>query len=181
MSDPKTTKERASILDGVLARLQNPLHLRAVLTCALLLVWYAAFYRPRAAEIDRTSARVERERKRVRLAREVESLRGQVRKFKDRLPEKTDSNEWFQYFLSMVRNHPIKLIMLDTDAPKEIGEYKAMVIRIDVEGNYRDVNQFMKRIEADRRLLRIDVIKVDPNKDGEGNVTAKLVVLGVMG
>jgi hypothetical protein len=180
MTGPGPARRRGAMA-ALLERLHNPLQLRAFLTVALLLAWYVAFYRPVASEIDRVSAQTARERKRVRLAREVEHLRGQLRKFRDRIPEKTDANEWVQYFLALVREHPIKLVMLDTDAPKDLGAYRAMVVRIDVEGPYRDVNAFLRRVESDRRLLRIDVIKLDPVRGGDGIVAARLVVLGVMG
>jgi Tfp pilus assembly protein PilO len=180
MNNPGTARKRGAMA-ALLERLHNPLQLRAFLTVALLLSWYVAFYRPVAEEIDRTAARTERERRRVRVAREVEHLRGQLRKFRDRVPEKTDSNEWVQFFLALVREHPIKLVMLDTDAPKELGAYRAMVVRVDVEGRYRDVNEFLRRVEADRRLLRIDLIRLDPVRNADGVVSAKLVVVGVMG
>ena len=173
--------KRPSGLAAVAERLHNPIHLRVLLTLGVLTVWYVGFYGPTSTEIDRTAARTARERKRVRLAREVEHLRVQVRTFQERLPEKTDANEWVQYFLAMAREYPIRLVMLDTDAPKDLGEFKAMVVRIDVEGKYRDVSEFLKRVESDRRLLRIDLIRIDPLREGEGNVSAKLVVLGVMG
>ncbi len=60
--------------------------------------------------------------------------------------------------------------MLDTDAPKDVGAYRAMVVRIDVEGTFRDVNAFLRRVEANRRLLRIDLIKLDPVRGTDGIV-----------
>jgi Tfp pilus assembly protein PilO len=158
--------------------LHHPLHLRIVLTSAVLLGWYFGIHSTLSDAIDQTSRRVERTRKRVALAHEIESLREQVKSFQDRLPEKTDANEWVAYILAGVRRWPLKLNLLDTEATKDVGPYKAMVLRLDLEGSYQDLNAFLQWIESNHRLLRIDVVRIEPKRSGLG---AQLTILGVMG
>ncbi|MFI5461651.1 MAG: type 4a pilus biogenesis protein PilO [Isosphaerales bacterium] len=168
-------------LNRVLDRLHDPLSLRAVLTLVVLVTWYVGFEMPLSTTIETTTRQIAQERKRLEWAREIEALRDQVGKFQDRLPQKTDSNEWIQYMLSGVRAFPLKLVLLDAEMPKELGPYKVMVLRLGLEGNYHDLNEFLRWLEANPRLLRIDSIRIEPQRGGSGVLGARLIVLGVTG
>jgi hypothetical protein len=162
--------------------LHNPLQLRVLLMAAAFGGWYAAFSMPMAEGIDDTVRRSERERKRVRLAVEVERLRGQVARFQPRLPEKTDPNEWVQYVLRGVGRFPLRVVMLDTDGTRDVGPYKAVVLKLQVAGDFGDIDAFLRWVEGNPRLLRVDMLKLSPSRGAGGQVLgAEMVVLGVMG
>jgi Tfp pilus assembly protein PilO len=165
----------------LLARLHDPIQLRVVVVAALLLSWYGAAYLPKGGEIEQTTRDLARDRKRLALAKEIESLRAQVRRFRGRLPAKTDPNEWVQYVLGGLRQHPLKMVSLDPDEVKELGPYKIVVLRVEIEGWHRDIDAFLRWIEANPRLFRVDSARLVPHRSGDGRLLMQLTVLGVMG
>jgi hypothetical protein len=180
------TKPKSPGLKARLVELAyNPVQLRAVLTAALLAAWYVGFAMPRAAEIDEATRLAAREQKRLDLAKRVERLRGQVARFKDRLPAVTDPNEWIQYMLAGFRRFDLRVVGLDTDGFRQVGPYRAVVIKTEVAGEFREVDRFLRWLESNHRLLRVDALKVAPQgRGGAGGgkaVRAQFLVLGVTG
>lgn len=161
--------------------LHHPTQLRVLLMVVVIGVWYAGFSVPLTAGIDQSLQRAERERKRLALAVEVERLRAQVDRFQGRLPQKTDPNEWVQYMMEGVRRFPLRQVMLDTDGTKDIGPYKAIVIKLQVEGTFHDVDAFLRWIEGNTRLLRVDLLRLEPSRIARNKLDVQMVVLGVMG
>ena len=160
--------------------LHNPSQFRVLLMVVIFGVWYAGVSGPMSEGIDETTRKVDRERKRLGLARDVERLRARVDRFQDRLPRETDSNEWLQYMLAGAREFPIRLAVINTEAVKDVGPYKAVVIKMDVEGSFEDVDAFLRWVESNRRLFRVDAIHIGPARDSR-KMLSQLTVLGVMG
>ncbi len=176
-----TRKRRPSDKKKKGGRLQNPNHLRIVLTCVVLVVAYVGVYGPLSAQIDKSREKLSTERKRLEVVRDIDKLREQYKSFKDRLPEKSDTNEWVQYVLSGVRQFPVKLLTLDPDKVRDVGPYKAVVLRIDLEGALRDINGFLKWLETNERFIRIDSVSIQPVRNGKGMLMMSLTVVGIMG
>jgi len=161
--------------------LRSPIQFRVLSTIVILGGWYMGFAMPTTTEIDELTQKTTRETKRVQIATEVERLRAQVALFDSRLPKKTDSNEWVQYMLEGTRKFPdVKLSMIDTDGTKDVGPFKAVIIKMEVAGTFETINTWLRWVESNPRLLRVDSIRLDPRKD-QGGMVAKLTVLGVMG
>jgi Tfp pilus assembly protein PilO len=161
--------------------LRNPTNLRMLLTAAVLAVAYMGIYGPLSGRIDNSREKLAVEKRRLDVIRDIEKLREQYKSFKDRLPGKSDTNEWVQYILSGVRRFPVKLLTLDPDKVRDVGPYKAVVLRIDLEGSLRDVNDFLKWLEVNERFVRIDSISMQPVRDKKGMLQVSLTVVGVMG
>jgi hypothetical protein len=168
------------------ARLTNlaykPMQFRVILTAAILGGWYAGLAMPMTAEIDQTTGRVAREQKRLELAKQIERLRGEVARFKDRIPASSEPNEWIQYMLAGFRRFQVRVVTLNTDGFRDIGPYRAVVIRTDVTGPYQELEEFLRWLESNPRLLRVDSLKLarESGVAGAGNaVKATLIVLGV--
>jgi Tfp pilus assembly protein PilO len=168
----------ATMADRVL---HNPTQLRVLLAAAILGVWYAGFASPMTTEIDETARRTEREKKRLTVAVEVERLRAQVARFHSRLPVKTDPNEWVEYMLEGVRRFPLRMVLLDTDGTRDVGPYKAIVVKLQVEGRFHDADEFLRWVENNERLLRVDSLRLEPVRGQRGVVDVQMIVLGVMG
>jgi hypothetical protein len=83
--------------------------------------------------------------------------------------------------LSGVRNFPLKLVQLDADSSRDVGPYKAVVLRIEFEGAFPDMDAFLRWLESNERLFRIDTVKIAPHRSGNGLMFMQLTVLGVMG
>ena len=140
-----------------------------------------AIYLPLRDGIEDTRHKLSGERKRLNLARDIEHLRNQYQNFKHRLPEKSDPNEWVQYVLGGVRRFPLKLTTLDSDPLRDVGPYQAVVLRIELEGSFPDLHGFLGWLETNERLFRVDAVKIQPHRTGNGTLVMQLTVLGVLG
>ena len=125
-------------------RLHDPIQLRAVVTAAVLLVAYAAVYAPLSSEIASATAEINCQQKLCQLAADVEHLRAQYKSFVDRLPKQGDSKEWVQYLLGGIRRFPLRLTALDCDPPREMGPYRAAVLRVELEGVFFDMDALLR-------------------------------------
>ena len=165
----------------LLKRLHNPLQLRVFVTTLILLAGYLGVYVPLSHDIDATARGLETEKKRLQLACEIEHLRAQYDRFQHRLPHKADPNEWVQYVLGGIRGFPLKLARLDADPPRTVGPYRAVALRIELEGAFRDHSAFLRWLETNDRLFRVEAVNLMPHRSGNGTVVMQLTVLGMMG
>lgn len=146
--------------------LHRPLRLRVVLSVVLLGSWYAGVYRPLQGQIDRAAARLDGDRERLALARDVERLRRESGRFAPRLPPPGDGNQWVGFLMDGVRRVPLKLVALEPRPPVDVGPYRATVLRLVVEGPYPDLERFLRWLEDAPRLVRIDAIRIAPRPAG---------------
>jgi Tfp pilus assembly protein PilO len=180
MAVEATHKGKPDMKSRVLERLHDPIQLRAVVTATVLLSAYAAIYVPLSSEIADATASIEQQQKLCQLAADVEHLRAQYKSFADRLPAQSDSKEWVQYVLSGIRRFPLRLTTLDCDPPRDMGPYKAVVLRIELEGSFPDMDGLLRWLESNRRLLRIDSVRIAPSHSSRDALGLQLTVLGVM-
>ncbi len=166
---------------GLTARLHDPAQLRMVLTGFMLLVGYLGIYLPFSAQIAEAQRKLRKEQSQGQTARQIEALEEQARLFKDRLPAKTDTNEWVQFMLAGVRQFPLKLVSLDPGPSQPVGPYQALVLQIELEGAFGALNDFLQWMADNERLFRVNAIKVAPSRDDPSVLTMQLTVMGLMG
>lgn len=175
---PRPSRLHAALVDLA----YSPVKLRVVLTLVLVGAWYGLVAMPRTGEIDASTGLVQTGRARLALAKDVERLRKQVAQFQDRVPRDPDPNEWAQYMISGSRRHGLRVTNLETDDRKDAGPYKLIVMRLELEGPFRAVDDFLRWLDGNPRLLRVDSLTITPQKQGTedlGATRANLVVLGV--
>lgn len=176
---------RSGIALALLKLCYSPVQLRALITAILLGGWYALSYSPTTTEIDDTAKKIEQTRGRLTLAKEIEHLRRQVALFKDRIPRDAGPNEWLQYMLVGSRQfRRLKLESVDTTGVREVKPYKAVVIRLEVEGPFREIEAFLRWLESNPRLLRLDTLALSPVTRGassQSKIKANVLVLGING
>lgn len=165
----------------LLGRLHDPVQLRVFITAVMLLVGYFGAYMPLSGRIDETTKKLNQERKRQGLAEDIRYLEEQVAKYESRLPEGTDSNEWVQYVLDGTREYPIKLVSLDSDKPRRVGPYTAVVLRMGIEGDYRDLDAFLGWLEGNERFFRVDFARIAPLLRAKDKLGMQLTLLGLKG
>lgn len=180
-------------LNELLNRLRDPLRLRIFVTGLMLLIGYAAIYTPLSGRIEQTTRKLNEQQRRQALAHEIDRLRAQVSKFHARLPADSDTNQWVQYVLDGIRKFPLKLKTLDSESPRRIGPYQAVVLHIDLEGEFDDLDAFLRWLETDQRLFRVDTARIAPSRRGgayraartsgqqNGKLAMQLTLLGVSG
>ncbi len=168
-------------LKELVRRLHDPFQLRVFITGLALAVGYVAVYMPFNRHIEETTRKVNYEQRRENLAVEIEQLRAQVEGFQARLPEETDSNEWMQYVLGAIRKTPLRLASLDSEDPQRVGPYEAVVLQLELEGAFEDLDSFLHWVESNERLFRVDSAKIAPPRDENGKLSMKLTLLGLKG
>ena len=174
------TGKNPALKTQLLERLRDPKQLRACLTGVMLAVGYLGIYMPLSADIEQTTAKLAAEKKQLDLAHDIEHLRAQYAKLKKRLPKKTDVNEWVEYVLSGSRRFPLRLVTLDKNPVREVGPYKAVVLRLEFEGTFPDMNAFLAWLETNERLMRVDSVRIQPHRSNNGSLVMQITVLGIM-
>jgi hypothetical protein len=167
--------------ERLLERLHHPGQLRVAVTALALLAGYLGIYVPLSGEISATTRDLALERRRLELAREIEQLRAQRARFQQRLADKPDPNEWVQYVLAGLRQFPVEMKALDRDPPRPVGPYQAVALRIELEGGFADLTAFLRWLETNERLFRVEAVKMTPHRRNNGTLVMQLTVLGLMG
>jgi hypothetical protein len=82
-----------------------------------------------------------------------------------------------------IRRFPVKLTKLETLAPRNVGPYQVIVLHVEVEGAFGDLDRALRWLESNPRLLRVDELYIMPakEKNAQGNLVMKLLVLGIAG
>jgi Tfp pilus assembly protein PilO len=175
------TRDTSTQWRGLVERLHDPVQLKVALTALMLALGYVAVYMPFSAQIAEISREFKQEQRQAGLTHEIEALQNEVDSFADRLPQKTDTNEWVQYVLGGVRQRPLKLVSLDPESTPNVGPYQALVLKIELEGDYGDLNAFLQWMATNQRLFRVNHMKIAPARDESGILNMQLTVMGVMG
>ncbi len=169
----------APILDNIDRRLRDPLQLRIVLAGGLLAGWYLLVFGPLSDRIEESKRNRVQIEAHVALARDIESLRTAADAFKDRVPSRTDTNEWVAYLLSGVRRSPVKLLRLEPQGIRKHGPFDLVLLQLELEGQYRDLDDVLAWIEGNPRLLRIDSMNFLPAGGKSEGLELKLTVVGI--
>src|SRR5882724_3331590 len=114
------TETSPGLKGKLVERLYNPLQLRVFVAVVVFLVSYCGVYMPLDSSIADTTRRLTREEQRLSLAKDIEHLRAQQKRFKNRVPTGSDTNEWVEYMLGQIRKLPLKLVALEAKTPQEI-------------------------------------------------------------
>jgi hypothetical protein len=175
------TEASGGLKANLIERCHDPLQLRIFLAVGVFLVGYGAVYMPLDSSVAETTRQLGKEERRLSLAREIEKLRAEQKRYQDRLPKERDPNEWVEYLLSGIRVLPLKLVNLDSKTPQDVGPVKAVVLNCELEGGFFDMEQLLRWIEFNDRLFRIDSVRIVPHRSNNGMLVMQLIVLGVMG
>jgi hypothetical protein len=175
-----TSERKTDFKADLLRRLHDPTQLRILVTGLALVIGYVGIYLPLDGAHGAARLRQSEARTRLELSNDTERLRVQVKGFAHHLPLETDPNEWVEYVLGGIRSLPIKLVKLEAAPPRTIGPYKVVVLRIVLEGTFKELNNFLLWLDGNERLLRVDAIKLEPDSNRR-SLTMQLTVLGMMG
>jgi Tfp pilus assembly protein PilO len=179
MSPTDTTERRSNLKSSLLERLHDPVQLRIGVMVGVFLLGYVAIYTPLNDQIAATTKKLERDKQRLEIAKNLESLQKQFRVFEDRVPQQADSKEWMQCLVEGTRQFPIKLTKIDCRDTRLVGPYKAITMQMDLEGTFADLDRFLGWLETNKRLLRADDLRLSP-RDNKTMVMS-LTVLGLTG
>lgn len=183
-NSPATTALLTRLTDSV----RQPLRLRLVLCPVILGSWYFGFFSPLSDEMAATRTRIEKERKRIAVARQVDESRKALNAFNGRVPPSTDLNELMQFVMARIRESPLKLVDLKPEKSKSLGPYDVMILRLTLEGTYRELHELLNWIHAEHRILRVESLSLGParrdnvrgQEQGPFKLSIQLVVAALM-
>ncbi len=180
MSKNQSTERRSGDAKSkLLEQLHDPVRLRVCVIAAVLAAGYVAIYSPMYGKIVDTTKELKREKNMLALATKMEGLQKQYDKFKDRIPEQTDSKEWVQYMLDGIRRFPLELARFDCREPSQVGPYQAITLKIELEGSFMNMDKFLRWLETNPRLLRVDEMTVAPARSEDADNVLRLTILGL--
>jgi hypothetical protein len=171
--------QKASPGQLILEQLRHPIKLRLVLSLGTLIIWYLLFYNPLSEHVAATTAQVDRERKRLATAHEIKELRKSLVPYQGCIPAEADTNELLRRLIDHVRSTPLRLLDLKPETPKDLGPFDALGLQLTLEGRFADLDAFLGWIETDRRFLRIDSIKVDPNSQDPSQLKTQIILVSL--
>ena len=164
----------------IIEQLRHPMKLRLCLCATIITGWYLLFYSPLTEQMAATTAGIATARKRVGTAREIEQLKEVLAPYQKRILAGADVNELMRHVIDHLRASPLKLIDLKPEKSKDLGPFVTIGLQLKLEGRFADIDEFLRWVETDRRLLRIDTIKLSPtNTEPPGRLTAVFVVLSL--
>lgn len=168
-----------SRLDSIDRHLRDPLKLRIALASVMLGGWYFLAFSPltekiAAAARDRASVETH-----LTLARDIEALRGASSALKDRVPQHTDTNQWAEYLLAGVRAFPVRLLRLEPQGTRKHGPFDVVLLQVELQGEYRDLDSVLAWIEGNERFLRVDTLAFQPSSGKSKGLDLKMTVVGI--
>lgn len=159
-------------------QLSHPFKLKLALSAAMVTVWYVLFFSPLSERVAATTARVAVERKRVATAKEIERLKKSLAPYRD-LAGSGDVHELMRHLMRHLRSSPLRLIDLKPEKAKDLGPYEAIGLKLNLEGSFDDMDRFLGWIEGEKRLLRIDSIRLTPNGREGGRLAGQITLVSL--
>ena len=179
MRGTESEERRSDLKTKVIDQLHDPVRLRVCVLASILAIGYFAVYTPLQERISDLTKNLDRDRKKLALAARNDKLQAEYVVFNDRIPKVTDNKEWVQFMLDGIRKFPLRLTKLNCQDSKHVGPYRAVVMNIELEGRFFDMDAFIRWVELNERLLRIDEISMAPSHSGEDQTVLRLTVLGL--
>jgi hypothetical protein len=161
-------------------RLRNPGRLRMAITGLLLCLGYAGIYLPGAAHLETVRQRIQIEETRQELFNDVTFLEAQLAMYAERIST-DDPNQWVQYVIDGIRQFPVKLVNLDSGDMKRLSPYRVVTMRVNTVGKMEDLDAMLHWLETDKRLFRIDSVKIEPSKESPELRSMQISLLGLKG
>ncbi len=137
--------------------LQQKQRLKVLAVAVVMLVGVMGVYSPMSGRIVSLRTRLEAERARLSLVREIESLRSERHALLASVPETPHANFWTEYILHGLRDSGVQLRHFDTNlnSKKPIGDYRPLEVMLDVSGSYQQLYSLLGWIESDKWYMRV--------------------------
>lgn len=159
--------------------LRNPFRLRLSLTAIVLFGGYVGLYVPLSASITDIDTQRARDSRRLALAREIEQLRARYQEVAGRLPPDGDAQELMHYLLEQgIRSRSLRPVQIKLESTAALGPYHAASVSLELEGDFHNLCDFLRWLETNKRLLRVDAVRMAARPSGVLGMT--LTVVGMM-
>lgn len=173
----RSAKEQLALLGAQLREhLRNPLKLKiAVLGVGLAMGMLAAIS-PLNAKIEELQRRAGAEKRRQKVLSQIVDLRAQRERYRARLQDGKDVNDWVQYVLAGTRAHGVKLHEMQPKPNVSVGPYQGVVLQFEVQGEFRRLANFVDWLEHGERIVRLNALRMEKEPHA---LILKLVMVGL--
>ncbi len=162
-----------------LERLHDPLRLRIGLTAVVLVIAYVGVYWPFSERIAEVDSQLARDEKRLATAHDIEQMQARYRQVAPRIPSSKDSHEFVEYVLRGIQERSaLRLVELKPEATTHVGPYQAAAVSLELEGSFRELSEFLRWLEVNPRLLRVDSVEIMPRQ--KGCLSMHMRIVGLM-
>jgi Tfp pilus assembly protein PilO len=171
--------QKPGLRQMLLNQLRHPLKLRFMLSLSMIAGWYLFFFMPLDEQTETTTARIGRELKRIATAQEIEQLKKDLAPYQGLIPSGANLGDLMRQVIEHLRKSPLKLVDLKPGTTKDLGPYETIGVQLTIEGEFMEIDRFLRWIEIEARHLRVDSIKMDPSPREPGRLKAQIAVLSL--
>ncbi len=85
-----------------------------------------------------------------------------------------------RHVIGHLRASPLKLTDLRPEKTKDLGAFQTIGLQLQLEGRFSDLDAFLRWVETDKRLSRIDSIRLAPAAKIPGLLKADLTLINLV-
>ncbi len=181
--------KNSKLVANIVRRLNDPAQLRWIVTGLVAAMGGLVVYLPLAGRADDIERKYAHEKKRLALVKDIEHLRDDYKAIKQRIPAKSDASEWAAYLYHNVSDEdspflrecksPFRLIDMNSQPVRNMSPYRLAYASLVVEAEYSELDRFLRWLDSNERLLRVDNMKMSLNERGDA-LQMRVVVVGIL-
>lgn len=182
--------KNSAVIAYVAKRMHDPVKLRWMVTGVLCAFAGLIIYLPLASRADDIERNYLHEKKRLALVKDIDRLREDYKAIKSRMPAKSDASEWAAYITKSLsdekestflkeRKGPFHFVKIENQSTKTMAPYRLVSMSVIVEGCYEEFDRFLRWLDSNERLLRVDNMKMEIGDRGD-SLIMRVVIVGLL-
>jgi hypothetical protein len=171
--------KNSALLSNVIRRFNDPAQLRWILTGLVVAVAIVGVYLPLSGRAEDSEVKANHEKERLALIKDVEHLRDEYKEIKQHVPKKWTESDWETYLVDGTRPYKLHVMNLEKQSTRSMPPYRLAVVTLVVEGTFPEFDGFLRWLDTNDKLLRVDSVKIEPSERGD-TLSMKLLVQGLM-
>jgi hypothetical protein len=171
--------KNSALLRNVVKRFNDPAQLRWIMMGFVLCAGVVGVYMPLSGRADDAERRANHEKERLALIKDLEHLRADYTDIKKHIV-KMDPSDWATYLNEGTRMFKgLRVLSMETQSTRSMPPYRLAVLTIVLEGTFPLFDQYLRWLDTNERLLRVDTVKIEPSDRGD-SLQMKVLVQGIM-
>jgi len=110
------------------------------------------------------------------LAKQLEELQEAINFFESKLPPTDQIHEVLEQVTIIAQKQGLKPKTIRTLSKKDNSGYIEQPLKIELEGNFNSFYSFLLELERLPRIMKVRELKLNKQRDGEGQVAAEFIV-----
>ncbi len=110
------------------------------------------------------------------LAKQLDELQEAINFFESKLPPTDQIHEVLEQVTIIAQKQGLKPKTIRTLSKKDNSGYIEQPLKIELEGNFNSFYSFLLELERLPRIMKVRELKLNKQRDGEGQVAAEFIV-----